>query len=685
MTKTLRILFIILVFFLLGHYAYKNFIQNNQPSDKKLKLYWFIPDGFRADPELFNIFEWAKNGELPNIAKLMESGSYGFSIPDYPSHTPVNFASLMTGSHPKTHGVADGPMHIENYPLNITPLSGFKSNAKKVAPAWLMFEDFGLDVFLMSMPGSTPPELSRGTTVRGRWGGWGADFYAVNFQDETDNLSEAFFSKSMRLFLNGPELTQKLSSNKNENNFLNIKSFSEIKELKLEAWDSLIYGYIYDSTDDKIENYDRIAFSKDQKNLLVDLKDKEWSEWLPITLKWRTKDDKNIYTPKKSEFETMMSAIDVETKFKIKIIKLDSAGKFRLRFIYDNLNEYLTVPSTVAKNLSDNVGPMVDFVDNYPPQLIYFPEDKETFLQEAEFSLDWHKKSVAQVINNYSPEVIIHNIYTPNQMLTSRWWLGFIDPKSSRYNDVDEVEREKLWQEVKWMYKKIDDQIGEIMKNADENSYIVFSSDHGVATLNKSVYLNNFFAKKGLLTIKYDEKNQLYDIDWDKTKVAFLSMDNIYISPTGLGGNWTRSSGVEYEELRNQVIELIKDLKDDEGKNILKDVVRWEDAEKFFDLPTNRVGDLVISNEIGFGWSEEVNKNQDILKTPLTSGYKQAVNPKEKSVWTPFIISGPGVKKNYQISKPISHIEQLPTILKLMKINKPEYVEGVEVDEVFEK
>ena len=40
------------------------------------KLYWFIPDGMRADPGLFNVFKWAQEGKLPNIKKMMDNGSH---------------------------------------------------------------------------------------------------------------------------------------------------------------------------------------------------------------------------------------------------------------------------------------------------------------------------------------------------------------------------------------------------------------------------------------------------------------------------------------------------------------------------------------------------------------------------------------------------------------------------------
>lgn len=681
--KVIRYFFLAVIVAAAVLYGWKAYEQKDA-ANGNLKLYWFIPDGVRAEPDLFTIYTWAQEGDLPNIKKMMENGAFGYSVPDYPSHTPVNFASLMTGSHPSVHGVADGTMHIEGYPLSISPIGGFRSNAKKVSPAWLTLEESGMDVFLLSMPGSTPPELSRGTTVRGRWGGWGADFYAVNFQDASENLAKEFFSRSARLFYTGPKLTEVVNAYRSDDIPEGIKSFSPVKEVKFEAWDSAVYGFIYDSMDDGKAAYDHIAFSADRNTILADLKKDEWSGWLPITLQWRTRDDLNLYTPKKAEAERKFTAIDVPTQFKIKVIKLDESGKFRIRFFYDNLNQYLSSPAHVARELTDAIGPMVDFADNFPPQLIYYPEDKKTFLEEADMSFAWHTKAVSEIVKKYSPNAVLQNIYTPNQMLTSRWWMGYIDPQSARYNEVTEEERAVLWREVKDMYKKLDGIIGEIMKSADEKTYIVFSSDHGAAPLDQEVYLNNYFAQKGWLAIKHDEEHGIYDIDWDRTKVAFLRMDNIYINPDGLGGNWKRGSGKEYEALRDEVMKALEDLKDAKGASPLAKAVKWEDAEQFLDLPADRVGDLVVANEIGYGWSEEVSADRAIFERSLVSGYKQGIDPQEKAVWTPFMITGPNVKKGTALEKPISHIDQLPTILELLGITIPDHVQGRVIEEIME-
>ena len=140
MNKKIILLLIFLIFVQgCGH-------TGTQTASDQTKLYWFIPDGMRADPDLFNIFEWAEQGELPNIKKMMDQGSYGYSIPVFPGHTPVNFATLLTGSNPDVHGVADGPMHIQGYPLNMVSLGGFSSVAKKVPAIWYTLEKNGYKV-----------------------------------------------------------------------------------------------------------------------------------------------------------------------------------------------------------------------------------------------------------------------------------------------------------------------------------------------------------------------------------------------------------------------------------------------------------------------------------------------------------------------------------------------------------
>ncbi len=688
-TKSIYVLIIFLFFIMLSFFYFLTHQKLNpitqKVNHKPLRLYWFIPDGLRAEPVTFKIYEWAKNGELPNLKRLMDEGSYGYSIPVFPGHTPTNFATLMTGTTPDVHGIADGPMRIEGYPLSMVSKGGFTSQAKKVPPIWYTLEQNKFIVSLLSIPGSTPPELNDGITIKGRWGGWGIEFPAIIFHSANDETLQVETGQNRRVFNFGSELTKFLQSEDPIDWSIKIKSYSPPREINLLNWKAPLYALVYDSTDDGIENYDRVLFSKDKTTVFNDLAVGDWSQWQEVSLSWELKNDYNINTPKKMQWERDASSVKLDSKVKIKVIKLGKKDYFRIRLVYDQLNEFLIKPSYLYEDINKKMGPMIDYVDNYPPQLIYLKEDKQVFLEEAQLSFDWHEKMAEYMIKNFGSDVIIQSIYTPNQMLTGRWWMPFIDPKSPKYNSINEQERKILWNEILKMYKNVDQILGTILKNADQNSYIVFSSDHGAIPLYKEVRLNNLFAKKGWLKFKYSKRTGEFEIDWAKTKVIFLQMDNIYIHPDGLDKIYHHASGPEYEALRSEVIEALNELKDENGLKPLAQVLKREQANLLF-LPPDRTGDLIIANSAHYNWVEDVSDNLIIFKESLKGGYKQAVIPSaEQGMWTPFLIKGPGVKKGFQIENPINHIDQYATILKLLKQNAPVHTKGRVLKEILEK
>ena len=653
--KTSKIWIILLVLVI----AVALFVSFKPPSKQQAtKLYWFIPDGMRADPDEFTVYLWAQQGKLPNIKKMMDEGVYGYSMPVFPSHTPTNFATLLTGTYPLIHGIADGPMHIEGYPLDKPSISGFASTAKKVSPIWTIMENNSKKVVLLAIPGSTPPELKNGITIRGRWGGWGADTHAIVFEPKEKLQERKSQGRAFRLFYLGQPLTSFVDK-KTAAGWTNVPlSYSPALETVMNAYGTNFYAYIFDSTDDGKINYDKVTFGLSKDQNFVTLQQGTWSNWYPVKLKFQN------------------STFDSQVKFEV--IKLDDDGVFRIILFFNNINRLIVEPQQVADELTAGVGPMVDFPDNWPAQLVYEPEDKQALLEEINMSLDWHARATDFVFKTYKPDVFIQDTYTPNQMLESRWWHRYIDNTSKDYTPE---KAEEAWKDILMMYKGLDDIIGEAMKNADENTLVVLSSDHGIAPLHRQVKLNNLFAQKGWLNFTTDPVTGEPTVNWNKTKVVFLKMAYIYINPNGLAGPWKRASGPEYEKLRNEVIEALENLTDSDGTKPLVKAVKWEDAPSVYQLPTDRIGDLVVEVKKGHQWLEEMDKSLTIFIDPLPSGYKQANDPTDKSMWTPFVMWGPGVKKGYQLSSTISNVDQMPTILHIMGIKIPDYVRGKVVTE----
>lgn len=651
----------------------------------KAKLIWFIPDGLRADPGVFTIFRWAEEGKLPNLKRMMERGSYGYSIPAFPSHTPVNYATLLTGLSPLHHGVADGPMRLQGYPLNMISLSGFHSTAKAADPVWITLEKAGLASTLLSVPGSTPPETSESQVIRGRWGGWGVEFPSVVFHSWADEKLRAGIGWNDRVFGVEKKLTEFVKAADPSGWKAPLpRSFSPPREVSLRNWGADLFLLLLDTTDDHRENYDRAVVSADKRVTIATLGAGEWSGWFPVSLRYEIARQFQKDAPARLGAEEALSAIAFETSARVAVIRLGGRDEFRVRVLYDALNESLALPRSLSAELHAAAGPMVDFVDNYPPQLVYEPEDKAIFAAESEQSFDWHRRAAKALLGGLGLDVFIHSIYSPNQMLTSRWWMGAIDPRSFRYASTPERERSKAWEEVLAMYRRVDEMLGDALDSLGPEAYLVFSSDHGVAALNQEVRLNNLFAAKGWLRIAFDPSGGRHEIDWKRTRVAYLNMNHVYVNPDGLAGPYRVAAGAAYEKLRGEVLGAVQELRNEKGEKPLAGALFREEASAW-GLPGERVGDIVLANSPGFSWAEEVSEDKLIFAQSVRGGYKQAIPPNDQALWTPFVIVGPGVKAGNALSKPVAHMDQLPTILKLMKVSAPYKMDGEVIGEALSR
>ncbi|MFI5361141.1 MAG: alkaline phosphatase family protein [Elusimicrobiota bacterium] len=632
------------------------------PASAATRLYWFVPDGLRADPQVFDVFGWAREGKLPNIKKMMDAGSWGYSKPVFPSHTPVNFSALMTGAWPETNGVSDGPMRVEGYPLDKPSVNGFSSTAKKVAPVWKTLENAGLNVTLVSIPGSTPPELDAGTVVRGRGGGWGADFPAINF--ETDAAERAKRGSGTRLFYLGPELTRYVSARPAEGWSKEFSSRAPALELDLSAYGADVHAYVSGSGDAKEPRYDDVALSFDKKTAFAHLRtSNQWTDWTPATLNWNGR--------------------SLDTSVKACLIKLSPDGYVKARLLFDVLNRTIVSPAEAADALEKSVGPMVDFPDNWPAQLNRLPEERDVMLSETAMALDWHRRAAARLLSVEKPDVLIQDTYVPNQMLESRWWMRRVDPGSPDYAATPEAERAARRAEILKMYQGIDAILGEALKNAGSDAIVVLSSDHGILPIKKEVVINNLLAKEGLLVFDLDPISGEPVVDWAKSKVAFLKMIGLYVNPAGLAGPWKRGAGPEYEALRARAASLLAGLQDG-GAPVIDKTVPWERAGELH-LPKDRVPDLIVAMKPGYALTEDMDKSGDILRASLQSGYKQAVvSDNEPRLWSPFVVMGPGVKKNFRFDAPISSIDQAPTLLKLLGVPSPSFTDGRVVTEILD-
>jgi predicted AlkP superfamily phosphohydrolase/phosphomutase len=127
--------------------------------DEKQKMVVFGLDC--ATPELlFNKFK----PFLPNLSKLMNSGSYGVLKSTVPPLTVPAWASMTTGKDPGELGVY-GFQNRKDYSYNdLVIANNFSIKSKRV---WDVLNENGLSCIVVGVPQTFPPKISDGIIVSG--------------------------------------------------------------------------------------------------------------------------------------------------------------------------------------------------------------------------------------------------------------------------------------------------------------------------------------------------------------------------------------------------------------------------------------------------------------------------------------------------------------------------------------
>jgi predicted AlkP superfamily phosphohydrolase/phosphomutase len=104
-----------------------------------------------------------RNGNLPNLSLLTESGTSGQLRSTIPPVTPPAWVSFMTGKNPGKHGVFD---------FYVSPSYGYirpvwNSKYIKTKTIWRMLSDNGLKVGVVNLPMTHPPEKINGFIIPG--------------------------------------------------------------------------------------------------------------------------------------------------------------------------------------------------------------------------------------------------------------------------------------------------------------------------------------------------------------------------------------------------------------------------------------------------------------------------------------------------------------------------------------
>ena len=209
----------------------------------------------------------AKQGHLPNLKKLMETGSTTQILPSFPQWTPTNWATVSTGANTGTHGVFGWQVKMPTGQL----LPSFDSSIVNAETIWEAAEKHGIKSGIIHYPASMPSRLNKGYVIDG---------YAIpgHEQGRYELAPSTCYTNS-----NLPNFDHininKASNWKNLGDYSNSLE-SEIQIIpKFKGPEKILHILILNSRN---KGFDKILIckTKDVDTTIAEINIGEWSDWI---------------------------------------------------------------------------------------------------------------------------------------------------------------------------------------------------------------------------------------------------------------------------------------------------------------------------------------------------------------------------------------------------------------------
>lgn len=520
------------------------------------------------------VMSMIKRGELPNIRKMIEKGSFSQMISTAPPESPCAWASFSTGLDPAGHGIfgflgrdpktyapfsTSEPVttsnaktvSIGNY--NVPILGGDAKNYRKGKPFWDFIQDKEIESSVFKIPSNYPPSpMKKGHALSGMgtpdiYGANGVfTLYTTDENESQRNLEGkghiyyAYFNENDVLedgTLDGPSNT--------------LKKTPEETQAKFKVYWDRAHGTA------------RIDIQG--KEIL--LQEGGLSEWVEL------------------EFPMMplLSTIKAMTRFFL----LNAKDQFRL-YIYPlsitpaDPAQVISSPSDYSEDLAKRkglfhtLGLPVDFnaikteiftMENYITQsnsifkesLNLFDYEFQRFLELKRGMLFYYFSSIDQGSHIF-------------------WALR--DPKHP-YHKPDEAKR--FGDQIEALYRRFDLIIEKVLKKLPSHIPVIALSDHGFVPMYRTINLNSLLHQEGFFKTagepNYSDPMLLSSggVKLSETKAYGMGLNGLYINLKGRESNGIVSPG-EKRRVMEDIKKMLLTYKDPQtGLNPIGDVCIAED------------------------------------------------------------------------------------------------------------
>ncbi|MHB8781337.1 MAG: alkaline phosphatase family protein [Candidatus Geothermincolia bacterium] len=600
-----------------------------------------------ATPELVQRF--VAEGEMPHLQRLMERGVFAENcLGSFPSLTPPNWTTIMTGADPGTHGITDFFVHLPGEPLDkLYP--GFQSELRQAETIFETLERAGGRSIIMNYPCTWPPTVRETQQLAGSFLEVASPpLYLPAVFATADAVEQKTFTMFVRSqtihFHPAPawpgapeskspfmEAEAVLDNDPVRNLMEAVPMFAPLGEGLMEEKRTLrLLAY-----DPEGAGYTRVIVSweRDAGGALADLGAGEWSEPLRASFI-------GPHGETEGEFELCLTELAPDLSHVTMLLP----GIHHL--------ELPAHPAGLDRELIERFG--------IPPHLLGpTVVGDAAFRRQARRQHRWLSDAAGYLMNRAPWDLFMMHAHASD--FIQHDVLKMADPATAA--DPEEARRALDW--IRFVYSDLDAMLGRIVEHAGDDAVYIVLSDHGSTAqpyyhdLGKPYGIwGGPLEAAGLTAYHEPAGSPVRHVDWSRTQAIFQRTCHVYVNLRGRDPEGIVEPGAEYEELRDRVIDTLLSYRDPAtGRRPVTVALRREDA-RMLGLYGDRVGDVIYATADDFGGVEHA------FQLPTSKFGISSMQPI-------LVMAGPGVRGGERLGRTIELKDVAPTIAHLLGIPAP--------------
>lgn len=635
------------------------------------KIYAFGMDGFIVPM----MQRFAAEGALPHFERLLREGAVNQTLPSFPVWTPTNWATLSTGAHTGTHGVAR--WRVEVAPgQRIDSFDGRANNAERI---WNALERAGMQSVAIHYPAAHPSGVKTGFVVDGfgHPGHRSTDFEVATCQAYT---TDAALAEAIEMDHDGTAVRQAQRSVepipplKPAQGWRNLPASkappleSRIEVVARLGGDVTAFHLLAVATAGR--GYDRVLVcrARDGKSCVAVAGAGEWSEWAV------------------EDFAIDGGNRPASLRFKLMELAADGS-RLKLYRTQATYTDGFTRPEELAGELVERFGPYQEHASMLP--YTAGMADFDTALEECEYQGMWFAEVARYMLRERGCSFFICHWHLFDYL--NHIHLGDVDPVCPGYA----AERAEQYVDYFRRAYQVGDRIlGRLWENADEQTYVGVVSDHGCSPDVRVANIRQFLHEQGFLALKDGEEGLVRDqvreedIDWARTR-AYLKDDkgfDIFINA---------EPGPAFDRIETELLLALRTWVDREvGRNPVAVALPRRDAYLLGQWG-DQCGDVVFAWDHGYvsgyyGQWRGIAGGGCVGAPNVYGAHHGGFLPTQSQTSSSFgswLLAGPGVKQGYE--RPVDKLgyihaaDVVPTFCELLGAEPPRQAQGTVARDLF--